>query len=138
MLLTTEKIWCHYHNSASHLSDECYHQRNSKFENGSFVDGKNRGNQKIFIADSNPTGCDAKFFCNCKRENNSDESNDGSYSLPPGIRFTFVACHLPLSQQGDGFQLLVDSGSSEHFVDPELICRLEWRMLEYTKNFPCR
>ena len=29
--------------------------------------------------------------------------------------------------------MLVDSGSSKHFVDPKLIRRVESRMLEYTK-----
>ena len=40
---------------------------------------------------------------------------------------------MPLSQQVDGFQLLVDSGSSKHFIDPELIHGVESRMLEYTR-----
>ena len=59
-----------------------------------------------------------------------------SYSRPPGIGFTFEAFHLPLSQQADGFQLLVDSGSSKYFIDPELICVVESRMLQYTRIEP--
>ena len=38
----------------------------------------------------------------------------------------------PLSQESHDFQLLVDSGSSEHFIDPELIPGVESRMHEYT------
>ena len=52
---------------------------------------------------------------------------------PPETGSTFTAGHLPLSQQVDGVQLLVDSGSSKHFIDPKLICGVESRMLEYTR-----
>ena len=45
-------------------------------------------------------------------------------------------CHPPLPQEADGFQLLVDSGSSKHFIDPELICEVESRMQEYTRIDP--
>ena len=45
-------------------------------------------------------------------------------------------CHSPLSQEADGFQLLVDPGSSKYFIDPELIRGVESRMLEYTKIEP--
>ena len=45
-------------------------------------------------------------------------------------------CHPPLSQEADGFQLLVDSGSSKHFIDPELIPGVESRMQEYTRIDP--
>ena len=58
------------------------------------------------------------------------------YSPPPGIRFGFVALYLPLSHQEDGFQLFVDSGSSKHSIDPELIRGVENRMLDYTKTKP--
>ena len=104
------KIWCHYHKSASHSNNGCYYQRGSEFYNSSSIDGKISGKRKTFNADSTPTGCDAKFCCNYKMENNSNESNDESYPPPPGIRFTFAACHLPLSQQIDIFQILVDLG----------------------------
>ena len=78
-----------------------------------FVHGKNSGEQKTFVAYSAPTGYIAKFCCNCKGENIYSKSKNGSYSSPPpGIGFTFAACHLSLSQQADGFQLLVDSDSS--------------------------
>ena len=58
------------------------------------------------------------------------------YSPPSGIQFAFAACHLPLSQQVEGFQFLVDSGSSKHFGDPELIRGVESGMLEYTRIEP--
>ena len=48
----------------------------------------------------------------------------------------FGACHLPLSQQVDCFQLLVDLRWSKHFIDPELILEIESRMLEYTRIEP--
>ena len=83
------------------------------------------------------TGCKSNFCFKCKGKNNYNESNDESYSPLPGIGFAFfTACHLPLSQQRDGFQLLVDSGSSKHFIDPELIRGVESRMLEYTRVEP--
>ena len=41
-----------------------------------------------------------------------------------------------LSQEADGFQLLVDSGSSKHFIDPELIRGVKSRMQEYTRIEP--
>ena len=118
------------------MNVECFYQRGSKFENSYFADGKNSGKQKTFIADSASTSCGANFCCKCKGGNISNESNDESYSPPPGIGFTFAACHLPLSQQVDGFQFLVDSGSSKHFTDPELIRGVESRMLEYTRIEP--
>ena len=45
-------------------------------------------------------------------------------------------CHPPLFQEVDGFQLLVDSALSRHFIDPELIRGAESRMLEYTSIEP--
>ena len=42
----------------------------------------------------------------------------------------------PLSQEAHDFQLLVDSGSSKHFIDPELIPGVESRMHEYTRIKP--
>ena len=53
---------------------------------------------------------------------------------PPGIGLSFAVCYLPLSQQADCFQLLIDSGSSKYVIDPELICGVESRMFEYTKK----
>ena len=86
--------------------------------------------QNLFIADSASTGCNARFCCQCKGETDSDESNDESYFSSPGIGLSFAMCHPPLSQETDGSQLLVDLGSSNHFIDPELIIRgVESRML---------
>ena len=45
-------------------------------------------------------------------------------------------CHPRLSQEADGFQLLVDSGSSKHLVDPELIRGVELRIQEHTRIEP--
>lgn len=61
-------------------------------------------------------------------------SDEESYSLPPGIGFTFTAYYLPPSQQVDGFQFLVNSGSSKHLIDSELIHGVKSRMLEYTRT----
>ena len=55
------------------------------------------------------------------------------YSPPSGIGFGFDAYHLPLSHQPDGFQLLIDSESSKHFINPKLICKVESRMLDYVE-----
>ena len=52
---------------------------------------------------------------------------------PPGIGFSFAACHLPLLQQEDGFQIVVEPDSSKHFIDPGLICGVDSRVLEYTR-----
>ena len=120
--------------SASHSNDEYYHQKGSKFENSSYVDGKNIGKQKTFIADGTPAGFDSKFCCNCKDKNIYINIKDESFSPPSGIEFTFAACHLPLSQQLDDFQLLADSGPSKCLIEPELIHGVESRVLEYTKT----
>ncbi|CAN0450114.1 unnamed protein product, partial [Ascophyllum nodosum] len=53
-----------------------------------------------------------------------------------GIGFSFACCHPPLSHRADGFQMLVDSWSSKHFVDPKLVHRVETRMQDYTKISP--
>ena len=42
----------------------------------------------------------------------------------------------PLSQGAHDFQLLVNSGLSKHFIDPELIPEVESRMHEYTRIKP--
>ena len=62
------------------------------------------------------TGCDKKqCSCNSKAEKRCTEIGDKSYTLS-GIGLNFSVYHLPLSQQGDGFQLLVGSGSSKHLL----------------------
>ena len=44
--------------------------------------------------------------------------------------------HPPLSQKADGFQLLVDSESPKHFIDPELVRTVKFRILKYTRMEP--
>ena len=65
----------------------------------------------------------------------SNES-EVEYSPPPGIGFCFAACCLLLSHLADGFYLLIDSGSSKHFIDPKLIRGVEYRMMNYTEIYP--
>ena len=67
----------------------------------------------------------------------SNEESEVEYSPPPGIRFSFACCcHPPLSHQTDGFHMLVDSGSSEHFADSKLVHRVESKMQNYTQIDP--
>ena len=80
------------------------------------------------------TGCD-KCSCENKVENKCTEIDDES-NTPPCIGFSFAMYHMPLSQEMEGFQPLVDSRSSKHFADPELICGVESRTLEYTRIEP--
>ena len=125
------KRWCTYHKNRSHSDDHCYHQRNDS--RNSPVDSKDTKYEK-FVADSdNVTGCDR---CTCNGEVESKSTGDDEpNNTPPGIGFDFSMCHPPLSQKADGFQLLVDAGSSKHFIDPELIRGVEsTMMLEYTRN----
>ena len=63
-------------------------------------------------------------------------SKDESDSPPPGIVFCFAACHLPLSHQGYGFELLVDSESSKHFIGPELTRGVKKKIYPYTEMNP--
>ena len=128
-----KKTWCSYHKSQSHPDDQCYHQRNGS--RSSSADSKHTKDE-TFVADSNVTGCNSNFCCKCKCKNKYNEINDESCSPPPRIGFTFAACHLPLSQQVDGFQPLVDSSSSKHLIDPKLIRGVESRMLVYTRIKP--
>ena len=78
------------------------------------------------------TGCN-KRSCDEKVENKCTEIDDEPNNTPPGIEFIFSMCHSPISQDANGFQLLVESRSSKHFIGPELIQGVESRMLEYTK-----
>ena len=86
---------------------------------------------ETFFADSTVTGCD-KCSCNRKVENECMGIDD-ERNTPPGIGFSFVICHPLLSYEADSFQLLVDSGSSKHFIDPELMRGVESTMFEYTR-----
>ena len=112
------------------MDDQCYHRKNSR--RSSPADSKSTKDE-AFVADSNVTGCDSKFYCKCKREKNPNESNDDLYSPPLGIGFSFAMCHPSFPQKADGLPPLVDSGSSKHLIDPELICGVKLRMLEYTR-----
>ena len=85
--------------------------------------------------DSNETGCDT-CSCNGKIENKCTEIDDQPNNTTPGIGFSFAVCHPPLSQEAIGFQLKVDSGSSKHFINLELIRGTESRMLDYTRIEP--
>ena len=80
----------------------------------------------------NVTGC-IKCDCNGKVESKTTE-DDKPNNKPPGVGFSFAMCHPSLSQEADGFQLLVDSGSSKHFIDPELIHGVKSIMQDYTKR----
>ena len=129
--LDNKKRWRTYHKSGSHSDDDCYHQRNGK---RSSIADSNSKKDETFIADSTMTGYDK---CSCKRKVETKYTKiDDKSNPPPGIGCLFTICHLPLSQQAGSFQLLVDSGSSKHFVDPDLIHGLELRMLEYTRIGP--
>ena len=81
-------------------------------------------------------GCRSCCCSNGKVAKKSNEESEVKYSPPPGIGFSFVCCHPPLSHQTGGFQMLVDSGSSKHFVDPKLVHRVESRMQDYTQIDP--
>ena len=87
---------------------------------------------ETFVVDGNVTGCDRCSY-NGKVKSKCTGFDDESNNTPPGIRFSFAVCHPTLSQEADGFQLLVVSGSSKHFNDPELIRGVESRMREYTR-----
>ena len=76
------------------------------------------------------SGCD-KCSCNGKVETKSTE-DDKPNNTPPVIRFQFCDVSPPLSQEADGFQLLIDSGPSNHFIGLDLIRGVESRMLKYT------
>ena len=128
--------WCSLHNSNSRSNEKFYRQKsgsNSK-DTFTFVDGKKSEKHETYAVDSTIVDCKS-CCCNGKVEKYFNESKV-EYSPPPGIGFNFSVCHLPLSHQADGFQLLVDLGPFEHFIDPELIRGVESRMLGYTKINP--
>ena len=112
----------------SHSNQECFQQRSSsRCKDSSTVDGRNGEEHETYVVDSTTVGC--KSYCrrNGKVARMSSESNV-EYSPPRSIGFSFSCCHPPLSHQADGFQMLVDSESSKHFVDPKLVHRVESRM----------
>ena len=103
--------------AGSHSDDECYHQRNGS---RNFPAGSKSTNDETSVVNSNVTGCD-KCSCNRKIENKSTEIDDEPNNTQPGNGFSFAMCHSPLSQEADGFQILVDSGSLKYFIDSELV-----------------
>ena len=126
-----KQISCHYYISPTHSNDDCYHQRGGKFENNSSVDGKIVRNRK-----KSPLLIVTVLAAMQRFEKQSNESNDESYPTRTGIGLTFAACHLPLSQQADSFQILVDLGSSKHFINPNFFRAVESRKLEPTMIEP--
>ena len=132
----SQKKWCSLHNRTSHSNKKCSQQRNSsKYKDSSTVDGRNGEEHETYVVDS--TAIDCKSCC-CSNGKVATKSNESKveYSPPPGIGFSFACCHPPLSYQSDGFQMLVDSGSSKHFVDPKLVHRVESGMQDYTQISP--
>ena len=132
-----QKKWCRLHNSPSQSNLECFQQRSSsKCKDSSTVDGRNSEEHQTFVVDSTTT-IDCKS-CRCSNGKVARKYNESKveYSPPPGIGFSFACCHPPLSHQADGFQMLVDSGSSKHFVDPKLVHRVESIMQGYTQISP--
>ena len=118
-------------------NQECSQQRNSsKCKDSSTVDGRNSKEHETYVVDSTAIGCKS---CCCSNGKVAWKSNESKveYSPPPGIiGCSFACCHPPLSHQADGFQMLVDSGSSKHFVDPKLVHRVESRMQDYAQISP--
>ena len=106
-------------------------------QDSSTVDGRNSEEHETDVVDSTTVGCKSCCCCsNSKIAKKSNEESEVEYSPPLGVGFSFTCCHLPLSHQADGFQMLVDSGPSKHFVDPKLIRRVESRMKDYTETNP--
>ena len=128
--------WCSLHNSTSHSNKECFQQkRGSKCKDGSTVDGKNSRQHEMCIADSTTVDCKSCCCSNGKIAKKSNE-NEVEYLPPPGIGFSCACFHPPLSHQADGFQMLVDSESSKHFVDLKLIRGFASRMQDHTEINP--
>ena len=79
---------------------------------------------------------DCKSCCCKGKIEKKSNKREVECSPPPGIGFSFLACHLPLSHQADSFQLLVDSGPFKHSIDSKLIREVDGRMLDYTEINP--
>ena len=117
------------HNSTSHSNQERFQQKSSsRCKESSTVDGRNSEEHETYVVDSTTVDCKSCCRSNGKVARMSNESN-AEYSPPSGIGFSFSCCHPPLSYQADGFQMLVDSGSSKHFADSKLVgLRVECRI----------
>ena len=81
-------------------------------------------------------GCKSCCCSNGKVSKKSNGESEVQYSPPPRVGLSFTCCHPPLSHQTDGFQMLVDSGSSKYFVDPKLVHGVESTMQVYTPIDP--
>ena len=128
--------WCGLHTGTSHPNQECFQQKSgNKYKDYSTFDGRNSEKHETYVVDSTAVDCKSCCCSNGKIAKKTNES-EVKYSPPPGIGFSFVYCHLPLSHQADGFQMLVNSGSSNHFVDPNLIRGVACRMQDYTEMNP--
>ena len=101
-----------------------------------FADGRNSEEHETYVVDSTAVGCRSCCCSNGKVAKNSNEESEVEYSPPPGVGFSFACCHPSLCHQTDGFQMLVDSGSSKHFVDSKLVHRVESRKQGYTQISP--
>ena len=133
----SQKKWRSLHNSTSHSNQECFQQKSSsKRKDSSTVGSKSSRKHETFVVDSTAVDCKSCCCSNGKLTKKSNEESEVEYSPPPGIGFSFVCCHPSLSHQADSFQMLVDSGSSKHFVDPKLVHRVESRMQDYTQISP--
>ena len=88
-----------------------------------------------YVVDSTAMGCKSCACSNRKVAKKSNEESEVKYS-PPGVGLSFTCCYPPLSHQTDGFQMLVDSGSSKYFVDPKLVHGVESTMEVYTPIDP--
>ena len=132
-----QKKWCSLHNSTSRSDQECFQQKSSsKCKDTPTVDGTNSEQRETYVVDSAIVGCKSCCCSNSKIAKQSNEESEVEYSPPPGTGFSFACCHPPLSHQADGFQMLVDSGSSKHFIDPKIVHRVESRMRDYTQISP--
>ena len=121
-----QKKWCSLHNSTSHSNQECFQQRSSsKCKDSSTVDGRNSEEHETYVVDSTAVGCRSCCCSNGKVAKKFNEESEVEYSPPPVIEFSFACCHPLLSHQTDGFQMLVESGSSKHFIDSKLVHRVE-------------
>ena len=129
-----QKKMCSLHNSTSHSNQEYFQQKTCSQCKYSTVDDKNREEHETHVVYSTAVDCKS-CCCNGKIAKKSSKS-EVKYSPPPGIGFNFACCHPPLSYQAYWFQMLVDSGSSKHFVDSKLFRGVVSRMLEHTEINP--
>ena len=86
-----------------HSNEDCYQQKeDNKCKDSSTADGRNSEKHETFVVDSTATSCNNKSCC-CNDKIEKPIQNEVKYLLLPGIRFSFVACHLPWSHRADVF-----------------------------------